>query len=235
MLSSISERGIELRRMKSGTKAVVGTQLGVLSIFDRKRGWGDSVDRFPGHPQPIDSLCSLTSSSSSPLLKHPADVIATGSSDGLIRLVQIHPNKLLGVVADHGDFPVERIKVDRHGRWMGSVSHDSVLKMSDLEGALEDSDSDEDEGDRDDSESEEGTEKQDPGGARMGGDEDEGGSVLQATRHKEDDAEDEDTEADSDVPPDPVSRKRKKKVRETAKKKAKNSTEGVDPGFFSGL
>ena len=226
--------GIELRRMKSGTKVVVGTQLGVLSIFDRKRGWGDSVDRFPGHPEPIDSLCSLTTSSSSPLLKRSADVIATGSSDGLIRLVQIHPNKLLGVVADHSDFPVERIKVDRHGRWMGSVSHDSVLKMTDLEGALEDSGSDEDEGDRDDSESEEGTVKQDMGGVCVSGDEEEGGSVLQATRHKVD-AEDEDTEAESDVPPEPISRKRKKKDRQKAKKKAKKSTEGVDPGFFSGL
>ncbi len=137
-------------------------------------------------------------------------------------------------MADHGDFPVERINVDRHGRWMGSVSHDSVLKMTDLEGALEDSDSDDDEGDRDDSESEEETAKQDLGGVRVGGDGDEGGSVLQATRHKED-AEDEDTEADSDVPPEPISRKRKKKVRQKAKKKAKNCTEGVDPGFFSGL
>lgn len=210
---------------------VVGTQLGVLSIFDRKRGWGDSVDRFPGHPQAIDSLCSLTSSSSSPLLKHSADVIATGSSDGLLRLVQIHPNKLLGVVADHGEFPVERIKMDRHGKWMGSVSHDSVLKMTDLEGALEESDEDEEEGeeegDRDDSESEEGAAKEDLEAAHVGGDGDASESVQQPAWH-------EDTEDDSDVPPDPTSKKRKKKVQQKAKKKAKNSG-GVDPDFFSGL
>jgi len=36
---------------------------------------------------------------------------------------------------------------------MGSISHDSVLKMTDLEGVLEDSDSNEDEGEGDDSES----------------------------------------------------------------------------------
>lgn len=206
---------------------VVGTQLGVLSIFDRKRGWADSVDRFPGHPQSIDSLCSLTPSSSSPLLKRSADVIATGSSDGLLRLVQIHPNKLLGVVADHGDFPVERIKMDRHGKWMGSVSHDSVLKMTDLEGALEDSDSDEEQGDRGDSEIEEGAAKEDLKVVHVGGDADAGGSVLQPAWH-------EDVEDDSDIPPEPISKKRKKKVRQTAKKKAKNSG-GVDPQFFSGL
>ena len=199
---------------------VVGTQLGVLSIFDRKRGWADSVDRFPGHPQSIDSLCSLTSSSSSPLLKQSSDVIVTGSSDGLVRLVQIHPNKLLGAVADHGDFPVERIKMDHRSKWMGSVSHDSILKMTDLEGALEDSDEDESEGDN--SESETAAEK-DQGIVR--GDEDR--PVLRPTRHEDEDAED-----DSDVPTEPRSKKRKRKARQKAKKK---DGEGFEPGFFSGL
>lgn len=37
--------------------------------------------------------------------------ILTGSSDGYVRAVQILPTKLLGVVADHGDWPVERITV----------------------------------------------------------------------------------------------------------------------------
>ena len=123
--------------------------------------------------------------------------------------------------------------MDRHGRWMGSVSHDSVLKMTDLEGALVDSDSDEDEGDGDASKSEEGTVKQDLEGVHVGGGDDEDGTMLQPSQHKED-AED-DTGDDSDVPPEPISRKRKKKVRQKAKKKAKNNREGVDPGFFSGL
>ena len=36
------------------------------------------------------------------------DLILTGSSDGLIRLVNIQPHKLVGVLGDHGDFPVKR-------------------------------------------------------------------------------------------------------------------------------
>lgn len=208
---------------------MVGTQLGVLSIFDRKRGWGDSVDRFPGHPQSVDSLCSLTSSSSSPLLKNSADVIATGSSDGLVRLVQIHPNKLLGGVADHGDFPVERIKMDRRGKWMGSVSHDSILKMTDLEGALEDSS--EDSGEGDDSNGEQGAAEGDQELVRVDERANVGVSTLQPSRHEGD----EDAEDDSDVPPEPKSKKRKKKDRQNAKKKSRKSGEGVDPGFFSGL
>lgn len=37
--------------------------------------------------------------------------VLTGSSDGYVRAVQILPTKLLGVVADHGEFPVERVAV----------------------------------------------------------------------------------------------------------------------------
>lgn len=35
----------------------------------------------------------------------------TGSSDGLVRVVQVLPTKLHGVVTDHGDWPVERIAI----------------------------------------------------------------------------------------------------------------------------
>ena len=38
--------------IKGGTKAVVGTQLGILSKFNRKKGWGDCVDRVPGCVEP---------------------------------------------------------------------------------------------------------------------------------------------------------------------------------------
>src|SRR6266481_9340908 len=30
------------------TKFVIGTQLGILSMFNRNKGWGDCVDRIPG-------------------------------------------------------------------------------------------------------------------------------------------------------------------------------------------
>ena len=40
-----------------------------------------------------------------------ASTVLTGSSDGFVRAVQILPTKLLGVVADHSDWPVERIAI----------------------------------------------------------------------------------------------------------------------------
>ncbi|KAF8513590.1 WD40 repeat-like protein [Hysterangium stoloniferum] len=115
--------------IKGNTKFVVGTQLGILSIFNRSKGWGDCVDRIPGHPSSIDALCALTQ-----------DVILTGSSDGLVRAVQIFPTKFLGIIADHGDFPIERMKLDRQSKWLGSASHDEVLKLTDVGDALEESD-----------------------------------------------------------------------------------------------
>jgi hypothetical protein len=81
----------------SGTKHVVGTQLGVLSVFERQKGWQDSVDRIMGyvchpsreilltwcrHPASVEAIVALT-----------PDIVATGSEDGMIRVMQVHPNK----------------------------------------------------------------------------------------------------------------------------------------------
>ena len=84
--------------------------------------------------------------------------LLTGSSDGLLRAVQLFPTKMLGVVADHGEFPIERIAVDMggEGRWVGSVGHEEVLKLTDLEEVFEDggetgSDGDKDEDNSDNS------------------------------------------------------------------------------------
>ncbi|KAK7683851.1 WD repeat-containing protein jip5 [Cerrena zonata] len=137
--------------IKGSQKLVVGTQIGILSIFNRKSGYGDCVDRIPGHPHSVDALCNLPSS-------YPSahSTVLTGSSDGLLRAVQLLPTKLLGVVADHGEFPIERIAVDMggEGRWVGSVGHEEVLKMTDLKEVFEDDDGDA-EGERDDEENDE--------------------------------------------------------------------------------
>jgi hypothetical protein len=130
------------------------------------RTW-HSIQSKPSHPMSIDALCNLPSDipgidASSTLL--------TGSSDGYVRAVQLFPTKLLGVVTDHGELPVERIAVGEgrgqlsirpntakglgqsiHRRgddsdndddekshirgpwWVGSVGHEEVLRMSNLE------------------------------------------------------------------------------------------------------
>ena len=50
-----------------------GSQGGILNIFSWG-DWGDITDRFPGHPESIDSVIAISE-----------DVVITGSSDGLIR------------------------------------------------------------------------------------------------------------------------------------------------------
>lgn len=107
------------------------------------------------HPHSIDALCTLPSSLSSD------STILTGSSDGLLRVVQLFPTKLVDVIADHGELPIERIAVDRggEGNWVGSVGHDEMLRLTDLREALEeDVKNDDDEDYEDDSDDEAGNE-----------------------------------------------------------------------------
>jgi hypothetical protein len=93
------------------------------------------VDRIPGHPASIDAVLALTD-----------DVIASGSEDGMIRVMQILPNKFcefpahshqltraVGVIATHEEYPIERIRLDRRRKWLGSVSHDDCIKLTDVE------------------------------------------------------------------------------------------------------
>ncbi|KAF8314524.1 WD40 repeat-like protein [Clavulina sp. PMI_390] len=217
--------------IRGGTKTVVGTQSGILSVFNNeRRGWGDSVDRIPGHPHSVDALCVLpshlipasASGSNNPFIMdsddesasaHGQAILATGSSDGMVRLVQLFPTKVLGVVADHGEFPVERIKMDfpaddgdgngPKSRWLASISHNDRIVMTDLKDALEDSD---DEDEDDDSDNHDGEAKD----VNMGESEDESdddeesdADEAAATRRasmSEDEGSDSDMASDADEP-----------------------------------
>ncbi|KAJ7704313.1 WD40-repeat-containing domain protein [Mycena rosella] len=138
--------------IKGGAKVVVGTQLGILSIFNRSSGYGDCVDRAPGHPSSIDALCALPRGIPG---ADEADTLLTGSADGLVRAVRVLPTRLLGVVADHGDLPVERIAVGGGGARLDlSVDDDdgdagddesNSVKSSKGKGKAADSDGEEEE------------------------------------------------------------------------------------------
>lgn len=85
----------------------------------------------------------------------------------------------VGVIATHEEYPIERIKLDRNGKWLGSVSHDDCIKLTDVEDLFEESD--EEGGDDDDEDMEEDGDGND--------DHDEDGED-----------EEEDSDSDSDVP-----------------------------------
>jgi WD40 repeat protein len=121
--------------IKGGKKVICGTQDGVILIFSWGK-WGDCSDRYPGHPQTVDCMLKLDDTT-----------VFTGSSDGLIRVVALQPNKIIGVVGDHEDFPVEGIKSSFDRRTIGSFAHDEILRFWDVSMLAED-DEDDDENDK---------------------------------------------------------------------------------------
>lgn len=121
---------LSLEIMKNGRKVVCGSQEGVLSIFSWNT-WGDCSDRFPGHPSSIDAL-----------LKVDEDTLLTGSSDGLIRVVQIQPDKVIGVLGNHEDFPIEKLQWNSNREIVGSVSHDNYVRLWDAHILHEEDDED---------------------------------------------------------------------------------------------
>jgi hypothetical protein len=196
------------------------------------------------HPHSIDALTALPSSYPS-----AQSTILTGSSDGLVRAVQLYPTKLLGVVADHGQFPVERLAVDMggQGRWVGSAGHEEGLKMTDLREVFED----EEGADGEDDSEESGGEEID--GDEEGEDEEEGGMTgladlgkgKQRTTQpvaeeekepKQTDGDDAESGEESDVPKE-KKRKRKKEqdpLSSKGRKKGRNQVD-ADTGFFADL
>ena len=121
---------LSVQVLKNGKKVVCGTQQGVLAVWSWGT-WGDISDRFPGHPASIDAL-----------LKVDEDTILTGSSDGVVRLVQIHPDKLLGVLGDHDGFPIEKLQFNSSRKVVGSVSHDNLIRLWDSQMLLDEDDED---------------------------------------------------------------------------------------------
>ncbi|CEG35343.1 transducin family protein wd-40 repeat family protein [Plasmopara halstedii] len=116
--------------IKNGRKVVCGSQDGVLVIFSWGT-WGDMSDRFPGHPDSVETL-----------LKVDEDTVLTGSSDGIVRVVQVHPNKLLGLIGDHEDLPVENLKFSHDRKMIGSVSHTNKVHFWDVGFLFEDEEED---------------------------------------------------------------------------------------------
>lgn len=125
---------------KNGKKVVCGSQSGVLALWSWGY-WNDCSDRFPGHPESVDAL-----------VKFDEDTVITGSSDGLLRVVNILPNKLIAVLGAHADdMPVERLALSADRAVLASMSHDSCVKLWDLS-ILQDDDGDTSEWEEADSE-----------------------------------------------------------------------------------
>jgi WD40 repeat protein len=70
------------------------------------------------------------------------DLIFTGSNDGLIRLINIQPHEMVGVIGDQGDYPIEKLTLNSDRDTLPSVSHDSTIRLWDVKYVLDPSDDD---------------------------------------------------------------------------------------------
>ena len=61
----------------------------------------------------------------------------TGSADGIVRVIGILPNKMLGVVGEHGDMPVERMALSLDRTSLATASHDHTIKLWDVKDLFE--------------------------------------------------------------------------------------------------
>jgi len=126
-----------LQILKNGKKVVCGTQEGVLLVFTWDR-WQDCSDRYPGHPETVDCM-----------LKVDETTVMTGSSDGLIRCISVLPNKMIGVLGDHEEFPVEGMCASPDGLVLASFAHDNRIRFNDISMFVDDEDDAEDAADED--------------------------------------------------------------------------------------
>lgn len=107
---------------RSRPKVAVGSQSGVVHLFSWGQ-WLDSTDRFPGHPESVQSLAPLDAA---------AGHLVSASSDGIVRHISILPNAFIGVVGMREEgMPCEKVAVNAGGRLVASISHDSFLSFWD--------------------------------------------------------------------------------------------------------
>ncbi|KAM5301781.1 WD repeat-containing protein 55 [Glossophaga mutica] len=105
--------------MKCGRKVACGSSEGTIYLFNWN-GFGATSDRFALRAESIDCMVAVTDS-----------LLCTGSTDGVIRAVNILPNRVVGTVGQHTGEPVEKLALSHCGHFLASSGHDQCLKFWD--------------------------------------------------------------------------------------------------------
>ena len=174
---------------KGGRKVICGTQEGTILLFHWD-DWEDCSDRFLGHPETVECFHSIDEST-----------MLSGSSDGIIRVLSILPNKILGVLGDHGSNSVEGMCSSRDSCILGSYGLDHVVRFWDLsvfQGNSSDNNDGNDDDDDDDNDSDEGIQMDTKGEMNEDDDDEEDGKVVSRWNEDEELSSDSDMDDDDD-------------------------------------
>ncbi|XP_066502467.1 WD repeat-containing protein 55 [Hoplias malabaricus] len=106
--------------LKRGRKVVCGSSEGTIYIFNWN-GFGATSDRFAVQAESIDCIVPITDS-----------LICCASMDGVIRAINILPNRVVGSIGQHVGEPIEAIACSRDMRFIVSSAHDQLIKFWDI-------------------------------------------------------------------------------------------------------
>uniref|UniRef100_F6UBN3 WD repeat-containing protein 55 n=1 Tax=Xenopus tropicalis TaxID=8364 RepID=F6UBN3_XENTR len=106
--------------MKRGKKVVCGSSEGTIYLFNWN-GFGATSDRFAVKAESIDCMVPITD-----------NIVCTGSMDGVIRAINILPNRVVGTVGQHPGEPIEQLAKSRDGKFLASCAHDQKVKFWDM-------------------------------------------------------------------------------------------------------
>uniref|UniRef100_A0A2K5JHQ8 WD repeat-containing protein 55 n=1 Tax=Colobus angolensis palliatus TaxID=336983 RepID=A0A2K5JHQ8_COLAP len=106
--------------MKCGKKVACGSSEGTIYLFNWN-GFGATSDRFAVRAESIDCMVPVTES-----------LLYTGSTNRVIRAVNILLNRVVGSVGQHPGEPVEKLALSHCDRFLASSGHDQRLKFWDM-------------------------------------------------------------------------------------------------------
>ncbi|XP_062833929.1 WD repeat-containing protein 55 isoform X3 [Anolis carolinensis] len=106
--------------MKRGKKVACGSSEGTIYLFNWD-GFGATSDRFALKAESIDCMVPVTE-----------NIVCTGSTDGVIRAVNILPNRVIGSIGQHVGEPIEQLAQCHTGPFLASCGHDQKVKFWDI-------------------------------------------------------------------------------------------------------
>ncbi|XP_041965397.1 WD repeat-containing protein 55 [Alosa sapidissima] len=106
--------------VKRGRKVICGSSDGTIFIFNWD-GFGATSDRFFVQAESLDCIVPITDS-----------LVCAASMDGVIRAINILPNRVVGSVGQHKGEPIEEIARSHDTRFLASSAHDQLVKFWDI-------------------------------------------------------------------------------------------------------